>query len=105
VAHTARDCVEVIDHDTRRHLATLPDYPEAAGVVADRGEVLVTNRGAAALVWIYGETLTCRAVFGTGPRPNGVAFVSHLRMAVVAGIGDETHRPILQAIRLDRHQR
>ena len=102
VAHTARDCIEVIDHDTRRHLATLPDFPEAAGVVADQGEVLVTNRGFAALGWIDAETLTCRAVFDTGLRPNGVAFVSRLRMAVVACIGDETHRPILQAIQLDR---
>src|SRR6516164_2888043 len=68
VAHTARDCIEVIDHDTRRHLATLPDFPEAAGVVADQGEVLVTNRGFAALGWIDAETLTCRAVFDTGLR-------------------------------------
>jgi hypothetical protein len=105
VAHTARDCVEVIDHDTRHHLATLPDFPKAAGVVADQGQVLVTNRGAARLGWIDAETLTSRAVFGTGLRPNGVAFVSRLRMAVVACIGDETHRPILQAIQLDRRER
>ena len=45
VAHTARDRVEVIDHDGRCHLATLPGFPEAAGVVADAGQVLVTNRG------------------------------------------------------------
>jgi hypothetical protein len=105
VAHTARDCVEVIDHDTRRHLATLPDFAEAAGVVADQGQVLVTNRGAARLGSIDAETLTSRAVFGTGLRPNGVAFVSRLRMAVIACIGDETHRPILQAIQLDRRGR
>ena len=44
VAHTGRDCVEVIDNDTRRHIATLPGFPGAAGVVADDGIVLVTNR-------------------------------------------------------------
>ena len=27
IAHTARDCVEVIDHDPGRHLATLPGFP------------------------------------------------------------------------------
>ena len=27
IAHTARDCVEVIDHDAGRHLATLPGFP------------------------------------------------------------------------------
>jgi DNA-binding beta-propeller fold protein YncE len=105
VAHTARNCVEVIDHDTRHHLATLPDFPEAAGVVADQGQVLVTNRGAARLRWIDAETLTSRAVFGTGLRPNGVSFVSRLGMAVVACIGDETHRPILEAIQFDGRER
>ncbi len=36
VAHTARDRVEVIDHDSGRHFATLDGFPEAAGVVADQ---------------------------------------------------------------------
>jgi DNA-binding beta-propeller fold protein YncE len=105
VAHTARDRVEVIDHDTRRHLATLPGFPEAAGVVADDGQVLVTNRGEAALAWIDAETLITRAVFGTGLRPNGVAFVSRLRMAVVACIGDDSHTPVLEVIELDGRRR
>src|SRR5260221_13860384 len=52
VAHTARDRIEVIDHDTSRHLTTLHGFPEAAGVVADDGQVLITNRGAAGLAWI-----------------------------------------------------
>ena len=37
VAHTGRDCVEVIDHDGGRHIATLPGFPEAAGVAAAGG--------------------------------------------------------------------
>jgi len=49
VALAARDCVEVIKHDSSRHLVTLPGFPEAAGVVADAGHVFVTNRGAASL--------------------------------------------------------
>src|SRR3954453_12069630 len=57
VAHTGRDCVEVIDHDTRRHVATLPEFPEAAGVVADDGIVLVTNRGAASLARVDATSL------------------------------------------------
>ena len=93
LAHTGRDRVEVIDHDTSRHLATLDGFPEAAGVVADEGHVLVTNRGAASLAWIDAHTLETRAVFNTGPRPNGVAIVSHLRLAVVACIGDDIRRP------------
>ena len=51
VAHTARDRLEVIDHENCCHLAALEGFPEAAGVVADAGHVLVTNRGAASLAW------------------------------------------------------
>ena len=61
VAHTGRDRVEVIDHDAGRHIATLPGFPEAAGVVADAGQVLVTNRGSAGLAWVDAQTLETRA--------------------------------------------
>ena len=91
VAHTARDRIEVIDHDTSSHLTTLHGFPEAAGVVADEGHVLVTNRRAGALAWVDGRTLETRAVFDTGLRPNGVAFVSRRNLVMIACIGDETH--------------
>ncbi len=105
VAHTARHRLEVIDHDTARHIATLEDFPGAAGVVADDGEVLVTNRGAASLAWVDAQTLATRAVFEVGPRPNGVAFVARSRLAVVACIGDETHGPELQVLQLGGDKR
>src|SRR5262249_17346664 len=105
VAHTARDRVEVIDHDKSCHLATLEGFPEAAGVVADAGHVLVTNRGAASLAVVDGRTLETRAVFDTGARPNGVAIVAHRKLAVVACIGDDVHSPKLQVFRLDGDQR
>src|SRR6266704_7094283 len=57
IAHTGRDCVEVIDHDGGTHIATLPGFKEAAGVVAAEGIILVTNRGAASLAWIDALTL------------------------------------------------
>lgn len=101
VAHTGRDCVEVIDHDTGQHLATLPGFPEAAGVVAEDGQVLVTNRGAASLAWVDARSLETRAVFRTGPRPNGVAIVPGKRLAIAAAIGDETRGPTLHVISLD----
>ena len=47
IAHTARDCVEVIDHDAGKHMATLPGFPGVAGTVADDGQILVTSRGSA----------------------------------------------------------
>ena len=101
IAHTARDCLEVVDADTNRHLATLQGFPGAAGVVADKGNVLVTNRGGASLSLVDAHTLETRTVLRTGPRPNGVAIVSSLQLAVVACIGDETHKPRLQVLGLE----
>ncbi len=105
VAHTGRDRVEVIDHDRGCHMATLKGFPEAAGVVADAGNVLVTNRGSASLAWLDADTFETRAVFDTGPVPNGVAFVAHRNLAIVACIGDEAHPPELQVLDLPGRQR
>src|SRR4029077_17082035 len=104
VAHTGRDTVEVIDHDSRKHIATLPGFPEAAGVVADDGHVLVTNRGAASLAWVDTRSLKTLAVFKTGPRPNGVAIVPKQRLAIAAAIGDDNHAPKLHVMSLDGGQ-
>jgi hypothetical protein len=101
IAHTARDCLEVVDADTNRHLATLRGFPGAAGVVAGKGSVLVTNRGGASLAWVDARTLETRTVLNTGPRPNGVATVPSLQVAVVACIGDGTHPSQLQVLGLD----
>jgi len=104
VAHTGRDSVEVIDHDTRRHVATLPGFPEAAGVVADDGIVLVTNRGAASLAWVEASSLETRAVFKTGPKPNGVAIAARQGLAIAASIGDASRGPKLHVLALDGGQ-
>jgi DNA-binding beta-propeller fold protein YncE len=101
VAHTARDCVEVIDHDTSRHVATLKGFPGAAGVVANGGDVLITNRGAASLAWLDAATLQTRFVSPTAPRPNGVAITSSGGLAIAACIGDDTHGPELQVFNRD----
>src|SRR5258708_40263557 len=65
IAHTARDCIEVIDHDAGRHLATLPGFPGVAGAVADEGEILATNRGRPSIALLDAVTLETRAVFKT----------------------------------------
>jgi DNA-binding beta-propeller fold protein YncE len=96
IAHTARDCIEVIDHDAGRHLATLPGFSGAAGAVVDGGQVVVTNRGAASVSWLDGDTLKTTATFKTGPRPNGAAIVGKPGWAIVACIGDDSERPSLQ---------
>ena len=84
VAHTGRDCVEVFDHDSRRHIRTLPGFPGAAGVVADDGTVLVTNRGAASLACVDAFSFETRFISKTGPRPNGVAITSKRGLAIAA---------------------
>ena len=99
VAHTTRDSLEVIDHDTSRHIATLKDFPETAGVVAHDGNVLVINRGAASLAWLDAVTLKTRSVSPTAARPNGVAIASSTNMAIAACIGDDTHGPELSGYR------
>ncbi len=104
IAHTARDCVEVIDHDAQRHMATLPGFPGVAGAVADNGEVLVTNRGAASVAWLDAATFEAKAVFKTGSRPNGAAIARRASLGIVACIGDECETPTLQAFVLNERK-
>src|SRR3954468_9906506 len=100
IAHTARGYLEVIEHDASRHLATLKGFPEAAGVVAHDGHVLVTNRGAASMAWLDAATLETRSVFSTAPRPNGVAITASAKLAIAACIGDADYAPELHAFEL-----
>ena len=101
IAHTARDCVEVIDHDAQKHIATLPGFPGAAGAVADNGEILVTNRGSASAAWLDAVTFKTKALFKTGARPNGAAIVNRMALGIVACIGDEGELPTLHSLGLN----
>jgi DNA-binding beta-propeller fold protein YncE len=101
IAHTRNSSIEVIDPDAGRHIATLPGFPGAAGAVADDGEVLITNRGAASIAWLDAETLKTRSVFKTGARPNGAVIIKSLSLGIAACIGDENEKPSLQAFRLN----
>ena len=96
IAHTARDCVEVIDHDAGRHLATLPGFPGVAGAVADDGQILVTNRGSASVALLDAGTLETRATYKTGGRPNGAVIVARLGLGIAACIGVDGETPTLQ---------
>jgi hypothetical protein len=104
IAHTARNCVEVLDYDAQRHIATLPGFAAVAGVVADDGQVFVTNRGAATAALLDADTLETVAVFKTGARPNGAAIVSRKQLAIAACIGDEKEGPTLRLFGLDDKQ-
>jgi YVTN family beta-propeller protein len=96
IAHTARDCIEVIDHDAGRHLATLPGFPGAAGAVADDGQILVTNRGSASIALVDAGTLETRATFKTGGRPNGAVILARSGLGIAACIGVDGETPTLQ---------
>ena len=100
IAHTARDCIEVIDHDAQRHVATLPGFPGVAGAVADDGEILATNRGSASVAWFDGSSYESKAVFKCGPRPNGAAILRRAGVGIAACIGDERTGPTLHVIDL-----
>ncbi|WP_050423310.1 YncE family protein [Bradyrhizobium tropiciagri] len=100
IAHTQRDSVEVIDHGTQRHIATVPGFPGVAGAVVDDGEVLLTNRGSASIAWMSAESFKTEAVFETGPRPNGAAIVKRLALGIAACIGSDTETPTLQSFHL-----
>jgi DNA-binding beta-propeller fold protein YncE len=76
VAHTARDRIEVIDHDLCCHFSTVNGFPDAAGVVADGGHVLVTNRRSAQLVWLDACTLETRGVIDTGRDGRSICLAS-----------------------------
>jgi YVTN family beta-propeller protein len=105
IAHTARDCVEVIDHDAGRHLTALPGFPGVAGAVADDGQILVTNRGSASISLLDASTLKTHAVFKTGARPNGAVIIARSNLAIAACIGDDDNeRPTLQLFGLSDHQ-
>jgi YVTN family beta-propeller protein len=95
IAHTARDCVEVIDHDAGRHIATLPGFPGVAGAVADDGQILVTNRGSASVALLDASTLETKATYKTGGRPNGAVIVARSGLAIAACIGDDGEVPTL----------
>jgi YVTN family beta-propeller protein len=96
IAHTARDCLEVIDHDNGKHIATLPGFPGAAGAVADDGQVVVTNRGSASVALLDASTLETHATYKTGGRPNGAVIVARSGLAIAACIGYDGETPTLQ---------
>ena len=104
IAHTARDCIEVIDHDAGRHLATLLGFPGVAGAVADDGQILATNRGSASIALLDAVSLETRAVFKTGGRPNGAVIVARSGLGIAACIGIDGETPTLQLYGLRDHK-
>lgn len=101
IAHTARDCVEVIDHDQLKPIATLSGFPG----VADESEIFTTNRGAASVTWLDAASLETKATFETGPRPNGAAVIKRTGIGIAACIGDDSEGSSLEVFKLKNGQR
>ncbi|HLZ70316.1 MAG TPA: hypothetical protein VKV26_10460 [Dehalococcoidia bacterium] len=102
LAHTSAGGVAVLDHAAGRHERTLAGFPEAAGVAAAGGAVLVSNRGGASVTAIDARTLAIGGSYPTAARPNGIALAPRRRLAIAACLGDESQAPALQAIDLER---
>jgi len=94
VAHTATESVEIIDGEHAKHLATIPECPEASGVVCAQSENLIfaASRGAGKILVI--DVLTSRVLreVQAGTMPNGLAWDSLRKRLLVADVEDNHAR-------------
>src|SRR5438552_3039441 len=94
VANTAAGTVEVIDGEHLRHLATIPDCPEASGVLVaqEEGLVFAAARGAGTLLVIDASTNAVLRTVTVGPKPNGLAWDARHHHLLVADVAENRAR-------------
>jgi DNA-binding beta-propeller fold protein YncE len=94
IANTAASTVEVVDGQHLRHLVTIPDCPEASGVLAaqEEGLVFAAARGAGKLLVIDAVFTTIQREVTVGSRPNGLAWDQRRKHLLVADVQDNTAR-------------
>jgi DNA-binding beta-propeller fold protein YncE len=97
VAHTQAGTVEVLaglDGPERQHVATIPDCPEASGVLVAQADDLVfaAARGAGRVLIIEASTLAVRRTAAVDPRPNGLAWDATHKHLLVADVQANTAR-------------
>src|SRR5215472_5717455 len=90
VANTAAGTVEVIDGENLCHLATIPDCPEASGVLVAQEDALIfaVARGAGKLLVIEPRALRVLRTVAVGARPNGLAWDTLHKHLLVADVQD-----------------
>ncbi|HLY21920.1 MAG TPA: hypothetical protein VKT83_05585 [bacterium] len=90
VAHTAIGTVEVIDGERGVHSGTIPDCPEASGVVCgqEEGLVFAAARGAGKVLLIAAASGGVVKAIAVGPKPNGLAWGSRRKRLLVADVQD-----------------
>ena len=96
LANTVAGAVEVVDGAHLRHTATVPDCPEASGVLVAQEDALVfaAAQGAGKLLVIDPTTKTVQHSVGVGPHPNGLAYVPAHHYLLVADVQDNIVRLI-----------
>jgi DNA-binding beta-propeller fold protein YncE len=94
VANTAAGTVEVMDGEHLCHLTTIPDCPEASGVLCAQEDALIfaAARGAGKLLVIDPTTNAVLRMAAVGSRPNGMAWDQRRKHLLVADVQDNTAR-------------
>jgi DNA-binding beta-propeller fold protein YncE len=90
VAHTANDAVDVIDIETRRHVASIGGLGAVAGaLVVESPELVITSNRGENTVGIFAPTdHPTVAKIDVGVRPNGLAYDPRRGRLLVAHVGD-----------------
>jgi DNA-binding beta-propeller fold protein YncE len=91
LAHTANDCVEVLDGPRLVHLATIEGTPEASGILcsADGMHVIAAARGGGHVNIIDPNDLSVERTISVGGRPNGLAWDSRRGRVLVADVAGD----------------
>ncbi len=94
IANTAAGTVEVVDGEHLRHLVTIPDCPEASGVLVaqEEGLVFAAARGVGKLLVIDAVFTNVLREVAVGSRPNGLAWDQRRKHLLVADVQDNTAR-------------
>jgi len=94
LANTAAGTVEVVDGERLCHLATIPDCPEASGMLTAQDDALIfaAARGAGKLLVINATSSTVIRAVAVGSRPNGLAWDARRHHLLIADVQDNTAR-------------
>ncbi|OLB42670.1 MAG: hypothetical protein AUH05_06675 [Ktedonobacter sp. 13_2_20CM_53_11] len=94
IANPKVSTVEVVDGERLGHLVTIPDCPEASGVLAaqDGALIFAAARGVGKLLVIDAMSATVIRTVAVGSRPNGLAFDPLRKHLLVADVQDNTSR-------------
>ena len=90
VAHTANDCLDIIDCSTNRCIASIPGLTGVAGALVseEHGLVFTSNRGEDTVSIFTPGAEQDMIKIHVGIRPNGLAFDQQRGLLLAANVGD-----------------